>query len=674
MIEKSGHYQESRELGEEPVTGSTVGELPHAEGDSSGPKPANPKQPGASKPSADVGRSWRGITDLADPIYLRRVWNREIRKHLGDLKFSSHNLVVDPLQGAVVARNLDDFIGQLSRDLKAGQYSPRRGIVLRFAKSLGISRPVCVLQPRDALVYRALVGLAEQELLRGVPAWVAFQRSDKATRGMEEEDDSESVDWFERWLRHEGMLPNLLVRDDINFVVQSDVSNFFPSVRLEVVREHLANNTSLDRTLVRLCCQIIASVHPRVGYADDSFLGLPQEANNSSRVIAQAILKPVDDEFEDMGLDGRYSRFMDDVLWGVASEQEAHHVLAKFQRRLEEIGLYPNGSKTRVRPKAEFLAAYMVESNATLEAIDRRAESLFDRGRVRKNPPPELVHDLQQAAALHRAHIERPDRWARVTRRIYSLQRRLGVHDWLEHWAEDLAQDPSGAATYFEYLRAWPIDRSILSTVGAAVDQFFGLYADIEVMFAETVATAPVAYSASEWSSIFDFASARFANAAKPARSDANIASAWFVAAAKYGNRQQRASLVGNGVKWCSNTMPGVVVQCAALDASLDLSKAIPPAQYGADEVLAADFLERLSNSDRQTLGVVRNQLTAVRALGPVRAIVRPRSLQLLDRIGALGELPARQVESSLRELRSNVDRLRDHRTEYLLEEWTDRV
>lgn len=628
----------------------------------------------SSKPNADPGRSWRGIADLADPTYLRRVWNREISKHLGDLKFSSHNLVVDPLQGAVIARNLDDFIGQLSRDLKGGQYSPRRGIVLRFAKNLGISRPVCVLQPRDALVYRALVGLAEQELLRGVPAWVAFQRSDKAARAEDEDDDIESVDWFERWLRHEGMLPNLLVRNDINFVVQSDVSNFFPSVRLDVVREHLSNNTSLDRTLVRLCCQIIESVHPRVQYADDSFLGLPQEANNSSRVIAQAILKPVDDEFADMGRDGRYSRFMDDVLWGVASEGEAHHVLAKFQARLEEVGLYPNGSKTRVRPKAEFLAAYMVESNATLEAIDRRAESLFDRGRVRASPPSALVDELREASASHRMHLDRPDRWGRVTRRIYTLQRRLGVHDWLEFWAEDLAQDPSGAATYFEYLRAWPIDGSVLAMAGAAVDRFSGLYADVEVMFAETVATAPVSNATSAWSSIFDFASARFAKAVKPPKADANIASAWFVAAAKYGNRQQRASLVANGVKWCSRSMPGVLVQCAALDASLDLSKTLPPAQYGTDEVLAADFLGRLSDADPQTLGVVRNQLTAVPALGPVRAIVRPRSLQLLDRIGTLGGLSPAQVDRSLRALRSNTDRLRDYRTEHLLEEWSASV
>lgn len=412
-------------------------------------------------------------------------------------------------------------------------------------------------------------------------------------------------------------------------------------------------------------------MHPRADYADDSFLGLPQEANNSSRVIAQAILKPVDDEFAPLGRDGRYSRFMDDVLWGVASEEEAHHVLANFQRRLEEIGLYPNGSKTRVRPKAEFLAAYMVESNATLEAIDRRAGQYFDRGRIRASPSPELLADLLDASASHRALATRPDRWARVTRRIYTLQRRLGVNAWFEHWADDLVSDPSGAATYFEYLRAWPIDGPTLALAGAAVDRLSGLYADIQVMFAEAVATAPVADDASVWSDIFDFASARFANAAKPPGPDANISSAWFVAAAKYANRQQRAALVANGTKWCSGSMPGVLVQCAALDASLDLSKALPPSQYGTDEVLAAEFLGRLSDSDPRTLGVIRNQLTPVSALAPVRALVRPRSLQLLDRIGALRALPPAQVERSLRQLRTNIDRLRDHRTEHLLQEWT---
>lgn len=612
--------------------------------------------------------SWKGLSDLADPKYLRRIWVREISKHLSDQKFSSKNFVVDPLQGAVVARNIDDFIGQLSRDLKSGAYAPSRGVILRSAKNLGVSRPVCVLQPRDALVYRALVKLAESELLRGVPSWVAFQRIDKASGAAG--DDAESIDWFERWMRHEGMLPNLLERDDIQYVVQSDVSNFFPSVRLNVVREHLANNTSLDRTLVRLCCQVIAAVHPRVAYADDSFLGLPQEAQNASRVIAQALLKPVDEEFAALGADGRYSRFMDDVIWGVSSIEEAHRILSRFQNSLETIGLYPNGSKTRVRTKADFVDAYMVSSNAALSDFDERIEPLFKHGKRVAAVDPAITQELQSLSSAHKAMVPRPDRWSRVTRRLYTLHRRLGLIDWAHEWADDLAADPSGAATYFEYFRSWPLTNAGLIAVGEAVDRFFGLYIDIEIMFAESVATAPVSNDPTLWTEIAEFATSRFALHAKMPNGDANIASAWFACAFKYANKLQRGTIVDSAIKWCAYSMPTVVIQATAIEPSIELSTVVPPARYGPDEALAADFFRRLDEADPRTVNVVRSQLAPVAVLAPLRNMVRPRSLQLLDRAGKVRALEAKQVQGWLARLTLNEDRLRDFRTENLLAEW----
>lgn len=622
----------------------------------------------SARKNAGAMGGWKGIADLANQKYLRGIWNQEIGKQLSDLKFSSRNFVVDPLQGAVVARNIEDFIGQLSRDLASGAYAPRRGVILRSAKKLGISRPVCVLQPRDALVYRAIVKLAESELLRGVPSWVAFQRLDKAPNSTD--DDVESIDWFERWLRHEGMLPNLLDRHDIQYVVQSDISNFFPSVRLEVVREHLASNTSLDRTLVRLCCQIIAAVHPRVAYADDSFLGLPQEAQNSSRVIAQAILKPIDDEFAALGEDGRYSRFMDDVIWGVGSVEEAHLILARFQQRLEALGLYPNSSKTRISTKTEFLDSYMVSSNAALSEVDQRLEPFFERGKAVAAVPSEIKEDVRSMSTAHRELSTRPDRWSRVTRRLYTLHRRLDVTDWGTHWARDLADDPAGAAIYFEYFRSWPLTQSGLVAVGAAVDSFHGLYSDIEVMFAEAVATGPVANDPPLWAALFEYAAGRFSAHAKMPNGDGNVASAWFVCAIKYGNKQQRASIIDKAMKWCASSIPSVIVQVAAVDPGVELSKALPPALYGPDEAIAADFFRRLDASDTRTVNVVRSQLTPVVALAPLRAMVRPRSVQLLDRVGNLRGLEAKQVQKWLRHLSENEERLRDYRTEALLAEW----
>lgn len=521
------------------------------------------------------------------------------------------------------------------------------------------------MYPRDALVYRAIVRLVESDLLRGLPSWVGFKRTDKAPGA---DDPVESLGWFERWMRHEGMLPNLLERDDIELVVQSDISNFFPSIRIEVIREHLASTTSLDATLVRLCCQIIAAAHPRADYADDSFLGLPQEIHNSSRTIAQTILKPVDDVFAVHGAEGRYSRYMDDVLWGVADSQEALAVLASFQTSLERLGLYPNVSKTRVLSKSEFIREYMVETNARLDKFSTSVETLLKPGNTDVVPPQQLA-ELGEIARIHRRGDTRADKWPRVSRRIYTLQRRLGVKTWSRYWLKDFQGDPAGGPYFFEYMRAWPLTMPRVAMMAQAADGFGGLYADIEVMFAETVSTAPVGKNLRLWSAIYDFAHARFEQFARD--SGASIqAAAWFVAAAKFGNDAQRAALVAVARRLCATSMPAVMLQAAALDPNLDLAKTLPASLFGVDEGMAVTFFDKVRAGDGQYVGVIKSLLAPTVGLAPLRATIRPRALLLLDRLGQSGNRDPKLLAKHLAAIQKNEPRLRDHRSEELLSRW----
>ncbi|KEP72873.1 hypothetical protein HR12_39485 [Microbacterium sp. SUBG005] len=112
-----------------------------------------------------------------------------------------------------------------------------------------------------------------------------------------------------------------------------------------------------------------------------------------------------------------------------------------------------------------------------------------------------------------------------------------------------------------------------------------------------------------------------------------------------------------------------MIMQVATFKPDVELAKTLPPALYGPDEAIAADFFRRLDFSDTRTINVVRGQLTPVIDLA-LRAIIRPRSVQVLDRIGNLRGLKAEQVAGWLGRLSANEERLRDHRTEVLLSEW----
>lgn len=139
---------------------------------------------------------------------------------------------------------LGAFLDDLSRAVRSGTYVPQRAEIIRSGKGTGLTRALAFLAPRDALLYRAIVGSVEGELLRAAREWTGFRHhekgdSEKATTG--EAGDSYEQ-WWNVWLRKQGGLAQIV--EECDYVVESDVSNFFPSIDLEVVREHLLNRTS----------------------------------------------------------------------------------------------------------------------------------------------------------------------------------------------------------------------------------------------------------------------------------------------------------------------------------------------------------------------------------------------------------------------------------------------
>src|SRR5688572_22265208 len=100
------------------------------------------------------------MEDIADPAYLKQVWKTEVRPALRSMTFSNFNFAPDPIHYAAYEWGLDALINELVTDLRVGRYSPERGEIVRAAKGKGLSRPLCYLSTRDALVFRAITRAA----------------------------------------------------------------------------------------------------------------------------------------------------------------------------------------------------------------------------------------------------------------------------------------------------------------------------------------------------------------------------------------------------------------------------------------------------------------------------------------------------------------------------------
>ena len=140
-----------------------------------------------------------GLWEVANQDLLKRVWKKNVRPVLRSMKLSDLNLAPDPLHYAGYEWGLQTLVASLADDIVFGRYSPERGEIVRMAKARGLTRPLCFLATRDALVYSTITYLCRGQLLANAQPWVGFERTDKGQLKIPD-DVSDSFDWFRFWL------------------------------------------------------------------------------------------------------------------------------------------------------------------------------------------------------------------------------------------------------------------------------------------------------------------------------------------------------------------------------------------------------------------------------------------------------------------------------------------
>ena len=616
-----------------------------------------------------------GLWEVADQDLLKRVWKKRVRPVLRSMKLSDLNLAPDPLHYAGYEWGLQTLVGSLANDIIFGRYSPERGEIVRMAKGAGLTRPLCFLATRDALVYSTITYLCRAQLLAGAQPWVGFERTDKGQLKIPD-DASDSFDWFRFWLAREGHILNMLDDDDVQFIVESDIANFYPSIRLEAISEHLHSQTNLNKEVVRLCAQIIDGVMPRRDYSEVSMMGLPQEQCGSSRDIAHSLLLDVDKEFRGEGEKGRYTRYMDDIVIGVPSIREGEHCISRWQLSLETLGLYPNGAKTVVIPKEKYLHDAMVQANADIERLSNELDICSEGQPIQAKPSRELLDDIIELSNNHRALAERPRGWGRVARRIYTLQRRAGIHPWWEYWRTDIEEDPGAAASILEYVRSWPLDQATVDELASLSSQCCDLYANIALLIAEVIMSAPVPGDPRLWIGIYRTCHGQLKQLLRRRSTTLEIervAAAWLVAAWKFGNDAQRRELLTLVPPTYDANSPVRVQALPLLVATGESLSEWVSAKPGMawEDALAAEYLRSLQAGEDRAVGIALGMLDPAARLLPQRFVVLPRAFPLLDIVGRAN--PKRLslvVPSMLKKLEANPDLLRDYRVEQDLMRW----
>jgi hypothetical protein len=417
----------------------------------------------------------RGLDAVTEPALLKVRW-KLMRRDLRKLRPTGFYLPYDALEWLPFEFELAERMAELRDDVLTGKYRAAPPETIRAAKSLGLTRPLAFLDPADVILYRNIVALAETDLLQEMQPWTRFGRKDGKEGDSNFDPDS---GWFRAWLRRNAQL--WTITEHYDWLVETDVSNFFPSIHLDAALDHLLAHSRLSVETIRLLSHMLSEFALVPEYRVSPLVGLPQDSFDCSRIIAHSFLGAVDDEFQAEGSTHRFSRYMDDIVIGANSHAEGQRYVSRAQTALEKIGLYPNTSKTRIVPRDQFAGEYMKQENDYLGDVDTA---------VRDGSPVDLA-EFRQRLNKHIRRQDRPRGWERVLRRYYTLSRSLRVDRLLDVAFDHMEAFPGSTRSILDYCATYPLNVGRVTRLSAAVHASGLMYQDVRLLALEFLAVTP---------------------------------------------------------------------------------------------------------------------------------------------------------------------------------------
>ena len=240
------------------------------------------------------------------------------------------------------------------------------------------------------------------------------------------------------WIRHalvEGMT-----------VVVADVEDYFESIPPSRIKRAL-HCLGLDEANIEIALQAIHRINAVPDGEGATRKGLPVSRDDLVWLIADAVLRPIDDHLSAQPVVSRHIRQVDDFFIAAYSD-DVRGALESLSEALAAEGLRLNESKTRVfddLPEYErYAMTYEHRLLTSLAMVSHRTELASSQQRA--------FEDLIEAERLGtREH-------ARVWKRTYALAEGLGSAALVPAALEDLRRYPTAAVRIASYLRSlnWP--------------------------------------------------------------------------------------------------------------------------------------------------------------------------------------------------------------------------
>ena len=407
-----------------------------------------------------------------------------------ELKNSSIRDVVDFLDYDV---NPDVWINRLLEQLAQGEYEPDVPRRFTLGKSKGFSRTMTLPGVPDLVLYRAVVDYIYARSKRNRHKHVHFLRDelsqaqkkalDEALGRMAEAARSETTSNYPstgtasyyNWLRFEQYRKQLLFEDTHDFIVATDVANFFDTI----LHSHVARalqGLPIPPRMVGLLFFLLERLSIRQDYASSYGISLPTDEFDCSRTLAHMILFAHDDAIVQLVGEERYVRWMDDQNMAVGSKAEGLVVLREVGRSLARLHLSPNTQKSKILTLDEARRHYHLDLNGMLddaEALARKASAT----KAARLGFRRAVKAIWVEAQPHDGIGE----FSKVLKRLYRLAGLAQLPLLRDRATADILADPVLTARVADYYRCTGTVSQYLNFVESLMANPEQIYPDVNV-------------------------------------------------------------------------------------------------------------------------------------------------------------------------------------------------
>ena len=329
-------------------------------------------------------------------------------------------------------RHRKKLFSRIRDQILEGSYRPKAPLVIRQEKKYGVCRHLQIPTTEDAVVLQTIVENIAPFIEKAKPSNRAFySRSHGKLKSEADLDESFPYAWWELWPEFQKRIYEFT--NTFNYIVVTDISNYFDNICFKQLRNVLSSLGRFDEALLDFLFYMLESFVWRPDYLPLSGIGLPQINFDAPRLLSFAFIFEIDEYLKKRTSDN-FVRWMDDIDFGVQHLSEAKEILRNLDELLLTRGLRLNMGKTKILNQKEAKKYFYPDENRWLTIMTQRVKRLIASGLSINN-------EIILIRKRFRRFYKKPaiGRWDKILARFFTISS-LTRDTFLEGIVDDLLE------------------------------------------------------------------------------------------------------------------------------------------------------------------------------------------------------------------------------------------